>query len=214
MASRSDSEISLDCAHAYELGEGREGLKSGGGAVRVRSRTSLDQFALLRAEYIPSEPVTFEWDSGDQPLDVIGTTHASLILVSMRFVDVLRQHSFTGWTTWPALIQWPDGGDLGGYRGIAVLGRCGPIDDSLSDEVVLPPPVAGGRARRALRGLCFAPDSWDGSHIFTCDSGGGAIFVTEAVREAVARAHLTNVSVMKLADIERTWRADGSLIDD
>jgi hypothetical protein len=102
---------------------------------------------------------------------------------------------------------------LNGYSGIAVTGRCGPIDDRLSEEVTLGPPAPHGRARRGLRGLCFPPDSWDGNDFFTSEAGGAWIFVVQRVKDALEKAQLRNVEFQRLSEIERIWRADGGLIE-
>jgi hypothetical protein len=92
-----------------------------------------------------------------------------------------------------------------------VIGRTGPIDDSLSEDVILPPPAPHGRVRRGLRGACFPPESWDGSDVFACGEN-SAIMVTEPVNRALEDAQITNVAFKRLSEIERIWRADGSLI--
>jgi hypothetical protein len=143
---------------------------------------------------------------------LIGTTYGLPVLVSERFLDVLREHGFTGWTTFPVRVFLHDGSELKGYSGFAVTGRAGPIDDSLSEEVILPPLVPSGRARPGLRGACFAPESWDGSDFFACGDS-SAITVTETVRQALEAARLSNVAFKRLSEIERIWRADGSIIE-
>lgn len=181
-------------------------------ALRVSSRELLrNDFALARGEERPSEPIEFVPAEGRIPGDLIGTTYATITLVSERFLDVLREHGFTGWTTFPARVFLGDGRELDGYHGLAVRGRCGAIDDSLSEKVTLPPPVAAGRARPGLRGLCFPPESWDGNDVFTAEGYAGA-FVLERVKEALERADLTNVAFRRLSEIERVWRADRSVI--
>lgn len=112
-------------------------------------------------------------------------------------------------TTFPVRVALDGSRELQGYRGLAVTGRCGAIDDSLSAEILLPPPVPGGRAGRALRGLCFPPASWDGSDVFTAEDYAGA-FVVNRVKEALEAARVTNVEFSRLSTLERTWRADGS----
>jgi hypothetical protein len=169
-------------------------------------------FALARGEERPPEPIEFVGDEGRIPGDLIGTTYATLILVSQRLLKVLGQHHFTGWTSFPVRVFLDDGGELEGYHGFAVTGRCGAIDDSLSDEIVLPPPVPTGRAMPGLRGLCFPPESWDGSDVFTAE-GYASPFVVERVKEALERTDVTNVEFRRLSEIERIWRADRSLTD-
>jgi Immunity protein family (Imm11) len=203
----------LECSQAFELGEGYEGLGPGSRGLRVRSRELLgNDVALARGEEQPSDPIEFVRDEGRTPHDLIGTTYATLVLVSERFLAVLREHGFSGWTTFPVTVSLDDGSELESYRGFAVTGRCGAIDDSLSEEVVLPAPAPGGRARPGLRGLCFPPESWDGSDIFTAEGYAG-IFVVEAVKEALEEAAVTNVDFRRLSEIERIWRADRSVIE-
>lgn len=62
-----------------------------------------------------------------------------------------------------------------------------------------------------MRGLCFPPESWDGSDIFTAEGYAG-IFAVEAVKEALEGAGVTNVDFRRLSEIERIWRADRSVI--
>jgi Immunity protein family (Imm11) len=214
MGSSLGSEPQLDCSEAFDLSEGYKGLGSGGGALRVASRELLhSDRALARGEVRPAEPIEFVRDEGRTAYDVVGTTYGRPILVSERFLDVLREHRFAGWSTFPVRVLVGDGSELDGYHGLAVTGRAGPIDDSLSAEVILPPPTQRGRARRGLRGACFPAASWDGSDVFACGES-SAITVTEAVKRALEEAKATNVAFQRLSEIERTWRADGSLIED
>jgi hypothetical protein len=213
MASRPTSKRALDCLDAFELGEGGPGLDTTGRALRVRPQALRHEVGqLVRSEVRPSEPVRFTHAEGRTPHDLVGTTYAGLKLVSERFVGTLRDHGFTGWTTFPARVALKDGTELQGYSGLAVAGRCGPIDDGLSQKIMLPSPVPGGRSAPGLRGLCFPPDSWDGSDLFVAQGFIG-IFMTEPVKDALKASAITNVEFHRLAEIERTWRADGTLIE-
>jgi hypothetical protein len=167
--------------------------------------------ALARGEERPVQPIEFVRDEGRTPGDLVGTTYGSLVIVSNRLLEVLREHHVSGWTTFPISMLAEDGSELTGYQGFAVTGRCGPIDDSLSEEVVLPPPVPGGRSRRGLRGICFAPDSWDGSDVFTPD-GTAFSFVVRRVKDVLEEAAVTNVAFHRLSEVDRTWRSDGRLV--
>ena len=213
MGSKPVSEFRLNCNQAFSLSEGRAGLGPGGRALRVGSQDAIaNYFALARGEDRPVEPIDFVRASGGKPHDLIGTTYAILELISPRFQAVLKEHGFSGWTTFPVRVILGDGSELDGYEGLAVIGRCGAIDDDLSEKVMLPPPVPEGRARPGLRGLCFPPKSWDGSDIFTPE-GFAAIYVVERVKEALEEARVTNVAFERLTEIERTWSADGSSIE-
>jgi uncharacterized protein DUF1629 len=213
MVSSLDSDRQIDCSRAFLLSEGDSGLTAGGGALRVDTRELLhNDFAIARGEERVSEPIEFVRAEGRTPGDLIGTTYTTLTIVSQRFIDVLREHHFMGWTTFPILVRFEDGSDLERYFGLAVTGRCGAIDDSLSEPIILPPPVPSGRARSALRGVCFCPDTWDGSDMF-CAQDYAGVFVTERVKETLERAGVTNVAFRRLSEIERIWRADRSVIN-
>jgi uncharacterized protein DUF1629 len=203
----------LDCDAAFALSEGATlGGRSSG--LRVTPRGPLDNaFALVLGEERPAEPIEFVRSQGRIPYDLIGTTWAVVDLVSAKFRGVLEEHGFTGWTTFPVRIIVDDDQEaLHGYEGLAVTGRCGALDDSLSERVTLPPPVVGGREAAGLRGLCFPPDSWDGSDVFTHEGRAG-VCVVERVKDALEHAGVTNVKFSRLSEIERTWKADGSLLD-
>jgi hypothetical protein len=182
-------------------------------ALRLRVRDLLDdEEAPARAERGAGRPLEFVRAQGARAYDLVGTTSPTLVLVSAHFLDVLRAAGFTGWTTFPVKVTLDDGSSLEGYEGLAISGRCGPIDDSLSELVTLPPAVPGGPEQRALRGLCFRPETWDGSDLFTPSEGYTAAFVTTRVKDEVERAGITNVEFKRLSEIERMWRADGSLL--
>jgi hypothetical protein len=142
----------------------------------------------------------------------MGTTYAAVNLVSDRLLAILRERGFSGWTTFPIQISLDDGRALQGYAGFAITGRSGPIDDRFSESAIRPPPVRGGHSGRVLRGLCFDPESWDGSDIFMPEGYAGT-FVVEAVKDALEEAAVSNVEFRRLSEIERIWRADGTVIE-
>jgi hypothetical protein len=197
----------LECWQAFDLAEAFEP-----GALRVRSRELQHRaFELARAEFRPEGPIDYVRDEGHTPHDLIGTTDAAVTLVSSRLLAILDERKFSGWTTFRVQIFLDDGSTLGEYAGLAVTGRSGPIDDRFSKDVIQPPPVPGGQSGRALRGLCFEPESWDGHDIFTPEGYAGS-FVVEAVKDALEEAAVSNVEFRRLSEIERIWRADGSVI--
>lgn len=198
MASSLVSNRRLDPADAFDLSEAWKR-----GALRVSSPKLLNNaFELGRGEEHPSEPLVFVRDEGRTAHDLIATTYATLTLASERLLGVLREHGYSGWATFPVEIISGEGEQLHGYEGLAVTGRCGPIDDQLSEEIILPPPVPSGQACPGLRGLCFSPDSWDGSDVFTSEDR-ASIFVTEPVMRTLQEAKLTNIAFQRLAAIER-----------
>ena len=95
-----------------------------------------------------------------------------------------------------------------GYDGLAVTERCGPIDDSLSAEVILPPQHLEDALVRGC--VCVFSESWDGSDISTAGGYAGS-FVVAPVKDALENAHHQCVLRAQLRD-RAIWRADGSII--
>jgi len=170
------------------------------GALRVRPvRTLRSAERLTRGEVTRKRPLAFERDEGSRPHDLVGSTHGP-VLVSDRLLGAL--HGVSGWTTYPVAIE----GVEGGYHGLAVTGRAGPVDDALSPRVMLPPPVPEGNALPGRRGLLFRPETWDGSDVFLLGDSTITV-VTEAVRDALRAARVTNVALEPITEVERVWDA-------
>lgn len=195
MGSSNRSEVDFD-----RLLRLREGDKPR--AIRARSVESLgDPVALLLA-VVPPEPVAHEVTEGSVAYDLVGTEYVAIKLISDHFVEVLSAGGFTGWATFPVTLAKPGGEAIEGYHGLAVRGRSGPIDDSLSEQIVLPAPVPTGRTRSGLRGRYFAPETWDGSDVFVPQDSGW-VFVTEPVASALREAEVTNIGLEVLSTMER-----------
>jgi hypothetical protein len=190
--------MDFDYSRFYELGEGFTR-----GAVRVDAIDEIaDPLALTRGEVTPREPIRFRQDEGSRFYDYVGTTWAVLDVVSDRVLGILNESGFTGWTTYRIQMSDRGGNRVTGYQGLAVTGRCGPIDDQLSRVEMLSPPVPEGRVMPHYMGLHFRPETWDGSDVFT-PAGTGFVFVTEQVRDALAEAQVTNLSMRPLSEVNR-----------
>lgn len=160
---------------------------------------------ITRGEIHVTEPVHVPWEMGSHvPGDVIWTTAANAIIVSSRTVDLLLDHRFTGWCTYPVRVSGKFDEVITGYYGLSVVGRCGPIDYSRS-EVVLREYPAGWFPH--LRGKFFDPESWDGSDFFmeAPDSKGkitGSKFVTETVKRVLTRAKVRNLTFERISEAD------------
>jgi hypothetical protein len=173
------------------------------GALRVEPVGNLrSPHELTRAERRPRRPVRFRRDEGSRPKDLIGATWASLCLVSDRVIAALE--GFSGWTTYPVEITGRDDKPLPGYHGLAISGRCGPIDNSLTPKQMVPPAVPGGEAVEGRIGMLFEQGTWDGSDLF-CTATGSAVHMTEPVRDALVAAKLTNIDLDRITEIKRLW---------
>ncbi|MFQ5423999.1 MAG: hypothetical protein ACE5F9_08465 [Phycisphaerae bacterium] len=174
-------------------------------ALHVRPRNDEDiedVSALYRARVRPDKPLVFEFfkgASGSTAHDFVSTGFAALLLVSNRVVKVLA--GFTGWTTYPVEVYGKNGELIAGYHGLAVTGRCGPIDDARSRPAIQPPAVPAGRPRPIWIGLYFDPATWDGSDIFL-PQGNEGTFVTRPVKMSLEEAKATNVYFRPLTEME------------
>jgi len=189
--------VTFDYRRFYALGE-----RFTRGTFRVHALGELpggDPLGLTRGEISTQEPVCFHHDEGSRLKDHIGTTQALLHLVSDRFVGVLE--GFSGWRAYPVEVYDKDGELVPGYHGLAMTGRCGPIDDDLSPVMVLPPPVPQGKAMPHRIGIRFWPETWDGSDLFMPE-GRGWVLVTQEVRDALTAAKITGIDLDRISEIE------------
>jgi hypothetical protein len=159
---------------------------------------------LTRAEMTLPHPVQARWFMGrKKPSDLIGTTFAVPLLVSERVIALLRDEGFTGWSTYDVDLVGHDGAPIPGYYGLAIHGRCGPIDYDKSEEI---PTITPGGVSSHWFGLYFDPDTWDGSDLFMSEDNSGFKFVVDEVKRAFEKAKIKNVEFTNLAEIERLYK--------
>lgn len=189
----STSDHLIDMSAVYAL---RDPL--GTKAFRGEIPAEVDPFRLIRAEELPASLIEVRHASGASLYDVIWTTSTVPIILRDHVVERLSQSGISGWTTYPVEIVTSSGERSTDYAGLAVRGRAGPIDDSLSEvvEAVFP----GGRTRR-LRGRYFDPSTWDGSDLFV-PHGTGYVFATARVRDLFQALNVSNISLVPVSDIE------------
>lgn len=155
-----------------------------------------DAVEVRRAEKLPPKPVKVRYAMGrSKPSDFIHTTNVHPILISDRVLGILKGEGFTGWQTYPVRVFGKDGARIPGYHGLAVHGRCGPLDDSRS---VKRDTVYPGGVFPEWYGLFFDPATWDGSDLFMTASDQTWIFLVEAVKRAFEKAKVTNVKFTAL----------------
>jgi len=159
-----------------------------------------EDIGLVRAEMQLDQPLEVKWAMGGaEPGDVIWTTHAVPILISERVVQLLRTHAFTGWSLYPVSVQNKQRQSASHFSGLAVTGRCGNLDHSMSVEV---PRIFPGGVFPVWKGLLFDPTSWDGSDFFMPAQRFGFVFVVEAVKKALERAKVRNLRFTPLDQVE------------
>jgi hypothetical protein len=195
MDSKSTTKVFPGFDKLFYLGEsGSRRAFRGGLAVGT------DTFGLTRAEVHPAHPVPIEWEMGAaEPGGVIWTTHVAPIIISESVVNLLRTEGFTGWSLYPVSVRNKQGQSVPGYSGLAVTGRCGNIDRSMSVQV---PRIFPGGVFPVLKGLFFDPASWDGSDFFMPAKRSGYVLVVEAVKKTLERAKVRNVKFEPLDQFE------------
>jgi hypothetical protein len=171
-------------------------------AFRGRMAVETDDFGLIRAEVHSANPIAVGWAMGSaEPGEVIWTTHAVPIIIADSVVDLLRTEGFTGWSLYPVSVRNKQGQSVPGYSGLAVTGRCGNIDPSMSVQV---PRIFPGGVFPVVKGLLFDPASWDGSDFFMPSKRVGYVLVVEAVKKAFERAKIRNVKFEPVDQFERS----------
>ncbi len=196
MVSKLASKAFPGFSRVYYLDEGRD-------RIAFRGRISLDDSrAVTRAEYTPPGPVEVRWEMGrKRPSDIVYTTSVDPVLISDRIVGILKASELSGWKTYPVDLFGKDGHQISGYQGLAVHGRCGPIDNSQSVRI---DKIYPGGIFPRWRGLYFDPMTWDGSDLFMPTDSSGWIFAVDAVKQAFEKAKVTNVQFKPLDEIDRS----------
>lgn len=125
------------------------------------------------------------------------TSNFAPLLISQRVVDLLAAEDVSGWDTFPVEVRDKNGSGVGGYSGLVVTGRCGPIRDRLSEIIneIMP----GGIVKR-YKGWYFDLPTWDGSDIFVTEGGGVLRFVRERVRALFVRHKVRNAKLIKATE--------------
>lgn len=158
-----------------------------------------EEYSFVRCERKPKKPVTITYQMGEaKPGDAFWTSSVSPLIVSQRFVDILRENGFTGWDTYPVEVHAKGGELLPGYHGLCVSGRCGPILWERSEVIYEDFP--GGRFPM-YRGRYFDPHTWDGSDLFMEIVLSGTMYVLEPVKKALEKAKIRNLLFERLDEI-------------
>jgi len=164
---------------------------------------SRDQLSrLAKGETSPAGPLKFSRFSGDVPMDLITTTSVRMLLASNRVFDCFRRNNFSGWSTYPVTIAGKEDMEVPDYQGLAVRGRCGAIDPSLSIRTLRPGSIFKDAKDDVMMGVFFDLNTWDGSHIFT--PNGGYFVVMEEVKTAMEDIGATNMKFTRLSELENS----------
>ena len=160
-------------------------------------------YHLLCGSYFPDKPIVCTQYMGNTIYDWLSTGSALMHLISERIFNLLVKNEFTGWKTYPVEVYKKNGEAIEKYFGLSIIGKCGQIDDSRSEEYIKERNTPKGITRtNKLRGYYFDETTWDGSDFF-CPEKTGHIFVTQAVKKIFEEAKITNVVFEKIVEAER-----------
>jgi hypothetical protein len=172
--------------------------------LRGLFNSQTDSLALTRGEFeSPGEIVGIRWAMGGPiPSDLIWTTSGFPVIMHERVVNVLLDTKLTGWSTYQVEVLDKSGNPHPDYHGLAIRGRCHPID--LSRSAITLKKYPGGWYPHFL-GHYFPEESWDASDLFMerPDISGhvtGRIFVSEEVHQAFLKAKIKNVCFERLSE--------------
>jgi hypothetical protein len=160
-----------------------------------------EQDRLQWGDYSYSEfPVSFIYYRGRVLKDILGVGWISLYLISDRMKKVLEEHNLTGWKTFPIKLFGKKKEEIPGYHGFSVTGRSGGID--YSGAVVIEKEVIPGLGLwKYYKGMTVDLTKWDNTDFFKPNEFEG-IIITERAALALKNAHITNIKLTKLTDIE------------
>lgn len=182
------------------------------GCIHADSKEEFEAWQVARADGDPVTLLHYLPQSGTKPCDFVGTTYASIVLISSRVRLLLSDHGMTGWRTCPVELRDRQKQIVPDYHLLQVSGRCGPRDKSKSERVFEVPGTEHGRPLKGLppswswKGYYFDPETWDRSDVFMPE-GTTRTIVTRRVKELFERERVTNVKFMPLAEV-RTSEAD------
>jgi hypothetical protein len=168
------------------------GLDEGEGSLK-------DHKSLIQAKFEGINfPVLFKQVSGKNFTDILNTGWSSLYLISDKFKNLLEEHHFTGWTTYPIIIRDKKGNQIEGYHGFSVTGVSGPISHANSPSFEARY-VPKGPLVRFYKGATIDLSKWDGSDFFIPEGRTG-IVMTEKVAELLKKNKTTNIYLTNVAE--------------
>jgi hypothetical protein len=195
--------MAIDFADTYRLGEAfrRGAFRPDVPGYGEMGREELREYH--RGQRHPIRPLRLEWAEGSRLMDYTGTTATLPEVVSQRFVDVLRENGVTGWSTFPIELHGKSGELIEGYHGLAVTGRCGPLQLDRSLSMIRP--AKSGRGTVEVKvGLFFDASTWDGNDMFVPEDT-AFVFVVGKVKRLLEKAKISNVTFTPLDTFERQW---------
>jgi hypothetical protein len=156
---------------------------------------------LIRGNYRELNfPVIFRGISGGKFTDILNTGWTDLYLISDNLKKRLVEKHFTGWSTYPIILQDKKGNQIEGYHGFSVTGVSGSISHANSPSFEARY-VPKGPLVRFYKGANIDLSKWDGSDFFVPE-GTTAIVITKRVAEYLEKNKTTNLRLTNVAEEE------------
>jgi hypothetical protein len=159
-----------------------------------------DDWRLLCGEIRPELMHFRQRFAGSQAGDFIWTTSVSPVAVHERVLQAFEAAGITGWATYPVEVYTVKDDRLPGYHGLAITGRCGPLDRSMSTPV---DPVVSQFGFQRWRGLHWLAETWDGSDLFLPEQASFKI-CTARVAQLLKRMKARNIRLEPTSDVAQT----------
>ncbi len=171
------------------------------GCLQVTAKEIKDEIPYVYGEARINSPIIFEHYMGGKNYDLLETGWGSLYLLSEKVISAFEKSDINGWKKYPAKVYDKKMNIIKGYSILAITGRCGPIDDSLSKLTWKDPPVPEGSRYQVKKGLYFDLSSWDGNDIFI-PKNSLYIIITKKVRDLLLQLEATNFNIKPISEIE------------
>ena len=164
---------------------------------------SVEQQVMLSKGRLTLEaPLKLEAFMGGQAADFLWSGHITLVCVSSRVIDLLRNYDCTGWSTYPVEVYDRKGDLLPDYHGFAITGPECKRDKSRSQIIEKPIPGLPERRTKVYKGLYFHEKCWDGSDFFWIHYLNAKI-ITEKVYRLFKENKVRNIRMIPLPEVER-----------
>ena len=159
----------------------------------------IDRFKLVKGKYDGIQfPIVFKQNDGKNITDILDTGSVNLYLISDRTKDLLEANSITGWTTYPIRLYDKKGGEILGFHGFSVTGKCGKRDFSKC-EIIRKPIRDQGPIWEFYKGVSI--NYWDGND-FCIPDGSLQIVLSEKGAKVFIANKISNVHLINLAEME------------
>ncbi len=132
--------------------------------------------------------------------DVLSTGFAGIYLFSEKVRMIISNYKITGCSFIPVIIDTGNGEKRFDYYFLTVIGKCGEIDNSLSQKTEVT--YKSGKTGYQYKGVIFDLATWDGSDFFS-PSNRISTIITERTKMILDQNGISNIEYMPIGEIMR-----------